>query len=428
MNTSACNKQNYNKIDNLFSLIVILMPFAQQYKGAISVISLSETILIPFIVWICLVDKDLFRQPIDKLLMTFYAVTIATTLLCLTFSYSSVYNASTVLFRLVFYAAVIFLARKHFNIDFALKIYSFAVLIFSVYLIVQYVYNLITGLYLPVSLNDNWIFSAEAREETLEEYYKFDFRPSSLFLEPSYYSLFSMPYVIFALNRKKQTVYSMSSLVITIAAIIISTAASGIIGLLIIFMCYLFIKADNISAYKMLIKITVIAVITALAVGYILYSESTVIAERFSTGGSFNQRIVRGLIIYDDLPAVHKIIGVGVNNLEDFMLANHITTDFDEYNLNYCCSLVQTFIYSGVIGGAALIAYIISLFTKYFKGKRENVFVLKDYNVRVVAISMLFLILFTFMYESILFSYRFTFLIIILESVLPKKTVKTGVD
>ena len=424
MNTLTCNKHNYNRIDNAFSFIIILMPFLQQYKGAVSVISFSETILIPFIIWFCVVDRGLLHQPVDKPIAVFYGVTIVTTLFCLMFYYSSIFNASTVLFRLVYYAIIVFIARRHFNIDFAIKIYSVAVFLFSVYLIIQNVYNAVTGLYLPISFNETWIFSAEAAHESLDEYYQYHFRPSSLFLEPSYYTLFTMPYVILALNRKKQTVFSVINLIVTVAAIVLSTATSGVVGLLIIFACYLFGKAENANVYKTLIKVFIVAVAIALVVGYIFYSESTVLAERLSTGGSIKQRIIRGLIIYDDLPPLHKIIGVGINNLEDYMLSNNMVTKFDEFNLNYCCSLVQTFIFSGVIGGISLIAYIASLFLRYFKSKTSDISVLQNYSVRNIMIGMIFLILFIFSYETILFSYRFAFLIIILESILPKKESK----
>ena len=122
--------------------------------------------------------------------------------------------------------------------------------------------------------------------------------------------------------------------------------------------------------------------------------------ERLATGGSLDNRVIRGIMCFGLLDPFHQVVGVGLNNLGSYMSYNALSTGFDDDGLNYCATWVQTLNYSGIIGFLALVAYAGSLF-KRCKGCMS----------RALCIVMVAVMA----YESILFSYRFAFLAILLE-------------
>lgn len=105
--------------------------------------------------------------------------------------------------------------------------------------------------------------------------------------------------------------------------------------------------------------------------------------------------------IYDEIPILNKLFGVGLNNLEPYMLVNGLSTSYDELNLNYSASFVQTLNYAGLFGFIFLLAYLVSL------GKRCKTPICKCLFALIVVIMA---------YESILYTFRFAFLIIFLEA------------
>lgn len=122
--------------------------------------------------------------------------------------------------------------------------------------------------------------------------------------------------------------------------------------------------------------------------------------ERLAAGGSLNNRVIRGFMCFGLLSPFHQVIGVGLNNLGSYMSYNALSTGFDSDGLNYCATWIQTLNYSGIVGFCALVFYVGSLF-KQCKGRMSRALCV----VLIVVMA----------YESILFSYRFAFMVILLE-------------
>lgn len=398
------------RIDKIYSVLIILLPFLYQYKGIGRTISFGEMLLTPIILLLFLTDFRLKLKNINLWLAGFYLITIFTSVLCAAMNYFNISEASTVFIRLVYYAIVVWLARSHFHLEYAKQIYYFAIFAFSAYLIVQYLYHYAVGGYLPIYLKYEWQFPAETRMRNLEAIYRWGFRPSSLFLEPSYFSLFSLPGTVLLLYEKNKTKFKVITLVLTCIAMILSTASSGFFGLAIIFLIFLF-KRDETSS-SLLVRIIIVFFAVILVFLYFRFSQnSDYFLGRIESGGSINQRVFRGLIVYGELPSFNKIFGVGINNLEPFMKMFHISTKFDESNLNYSCSIVQTLNYSGFIGFVTLVGYLVSLKNKINKRIKDGTYYQKQ-----ASNTLYWLLVFIVSYEAILFTYRFAFLIIILES------------
>lgn len=389
--------------DYIFSILIILLPFLYQYKGIGSIITLGELLLIPFIIGYLIKDLIIYKgKKIDKWLFGFYLIAILMTFFNISSRHFSMQDAMTGIVRLVYYMALVYVARFHFKLDKVKDIYLTLVFVFSLYLIAQFLYHYASGGYLPIYLNYNWQFPPDARPATYSGIYAYGFRPSSLFLEASYFAMFVLPGIAFLLfgKNKNKGLNNIIILCVSCSAIVLSTSSAGLIGLGILFI--LKVLRDNNGKRSTFQKIAVV-LLGILIIGFVLYAENAyTLRSRLFSGGSIGQRVLRGIIVFNDLDTIHKIIGVGMNNMGAYMTAHHLSTIYDEGNLNNCASIIQSFVYFGIVGGSALIAYIIS-FLKKSKGN--------------IGFPLAVLVTYMLSYEATLFMYRFAFLMILLEAV-----------
>lgn len=390
--------KNYELNKKIFSILIILLPFLYQYKG-ISYISLGELLLLPFMSYFFINDKKL---KVCRKEWLFYSYVIFSTFICMVFSYFNILDAMTVIVRMFFYAILIKEANDYFSWKKVEKIYTILVILLSTYLLIQFFYYKKTGNYLPIYINYNFIFTPEQRAKDLIEYYKWNFRPSSLFLEPSYYALYCIPFLCFEIFRSDKKIKDCIFLLLVISSVFISGAGSGIMVILLLVCYFFFIKLKRIGVYSKITSLIILILIIFIIICFLSLNLEGTSLHRLQTGGSINQRITRGIIIFKELTLFHKIFGVGINNIENYMIQNRINTPFDEANLNYMCSILQVLNCFGVIGIIFFINYIYSIWKKINK-----IIILK---------SLFFMMIFVMSYEGILFTYRFAFLFIILNS------------
>ncbi len=96
-----------------------------------------------------------------------------------------------------------------------------------------------------------------------------------------------------------------------------------------------------------------------------------VITGRFRSGSSVAFRIYRGFAVFQKLPVLFKIIGVGHGNLGNFVIENSIVTKYDpslmtETAADYASSASVALLYYGIIG-FLLLGYIYWHFLKNTK-------------------------------------------------------------
>ncbi len=382
----------------IFSILIILLPFFYQYKG-FYYISFGELLLFPFMIYFFIHDKKL---KVYKKEWLFYSYIIFSTIFCMVFSYFEISSALTVITRMIYYAILIKEATYHFSWKNVEKFYIITVILFSVYLLIQFFYNKITNDYLPIYINYNFIFTPEQRAKDLIEYYKWNFRPSSLFLEPSYYALYCIPFLCFEIFKSDKKIKDYIFLLLITSSVFISGAGSGIMAILLLGCYFFFIKLKRIGVSSKITSIMILILIIFIIICFLSLNLEGTSLHRLQTGGSMNQRITRGIIIFKELTLLHKIFGVGINNIENYMIQNKISTPFDEANLNYMCSILQVLNCFGMIGIVLFINYIYSIWKKI-----NRIIILK---------SLFFMMIFVMSYEGILFTYRFAFLFIILNS------------
>lgn len=414
-------KNNYGgNIDTSFSLLVILLPFLYLFKGIGSSLSLGEVLLIPFLLVFLL--QTLAREKIGRIdiyLLGLYGVSILTTLFNIGSEYFDLGDAGNVLLRLFFYMIVIMLAREHFNLSAVIQIYITLVAIFSVYLLFQQFWYLFKGAYLPIYLRYSWQFPPEARPLSLADYYRFTFRPASLFLEPGYFSFYALPAFCLLLFRTENNVWRMIETFLIAISIFVSTSISGIVGVVLVFIMHQVLPSRGANSYIKKGFIGLIVAFIAVLVVSILSFSTDISYQRIINGGSFGQRISRGVMVFQGFTPFHKVFGIGLNNLGAYMLKNGISTPFDEANLNYGASIVQTLVFSGILGVLSLVLYMIHITRSAVKSGalKGNVFSIGAAAYEDgLRISLPVLIIFMLCYESILFTYRFAFLVILAEA------------
>lgn len=383
-------------VNKCFSVLVVLLPFLQQYIGLGDVVSLGELLLVPFVLGFLVADRKAIGAQVDRFLFTFYVLSLGLSIIGgFPFDFFSFGDFWTLVARLLFYAVLVLVARRRFLWEAVRDFYLLLVTVAALYLIAQYVYHLAGGGYLPIVISDNLVFSPEKTFDTWTDKYQWYFRPSSLFLEPSYYSLFTLPALVaFAMGKKEKSLPRFVLLVVTYA---LGSANSGLFASIVVLIFFLVFKR------KEQIDYLAASLILLAAVLYFPFHDVDWIAaagERLATGGSLDNRVTRGIICFGLFDPFHQVVGVGLNNLGSYMSYNALSTGFDDDGLNYCATWFQTLNYSGVIGFLALAAYAVSLF-KRCKGLTSRALCI----VMVVVMA----------YESILFSYRFAFLVILLE-------------
>ena len=216
-------------VNKCFSVLIVLLPFLQQYAGLGGVVSLGELLLVPFILGFFIADRKVIGAQVDRFLFAFYILSIGLSVIDgFPFDFFSFGDFWTLVARLLFYAVLVLVARRHFSWEAVRDLYLLLVTVAALYLIAQYVYHLAGGGYLPIVISDSLVFSPEKTFDTWTDKYQWYFRPSSLFLEPSYYSLFTLPALVaFTMGEKEKSLPRFALLVVTYA---LSSANSGLLA------------------------------------------------------------------------------------------------------------------------------------------------------------------------------------------------------
>lgn len=391
-------------IKKSFTFFVALLPFLYQYKSPISVISLGEFILIPFLIYFILMEsKRKIKLSYFNGMYTYWLIVLVMTVFASIQPHFSFESAFTVFIRIIYYSFLIYVSYKNFNVEYALNVVTFFSVFFSIYAVIQFSMYHINRTILPTVINASWVFEAE-RGIRLDyaNYYRWIYRPSSLFLEPSYFATFcsvGLTYSVFLANKSMKMFCN--ALIITFGLVISASSAGLFILILNWFgyfynICFKFKNKINVKT----IFITLVFIVFAI---YIFKSSvSDTLLARTASGGSFNQRITRTFLISKYMNVYQQIVGIGLNNLENYVKYNGINTKYDEGEkmLNYASSMIGTYVCSGFI---TLIFYIRFYFKSWFS--QYN-----DYFSRLILVTLLF---FSFI-EMNSYTYRFAFLVIFL--------------
>ena len=361
------------KIDNytkLYTFLLVVAPILNQYK--IPGLNFIELIAIYGLAIIILkrpkIPKDRFLVYLFVGLITTIFSTFILSMRIINFDF----KFSLFVLRIIKYICVAFgigiASKYYFNYSYAKKVYTFFVAFVSVGLFFQLIIHYLTGnnvfLIIPgliLNYNDG-INSSEliklSTSKIIQGYY---FRPSSIFLEPAYYSLYILPWISCYLNdaniKFKRIVYA---LIVTIGCVL-TTSSLGILGCVIIWLCFfvLYIKKKQFNTNSLLLLFLLIFV-CCLCIVFLLRTEgiSTSIAIKIGSLHSLNSasstsvRLLRGWMFYDKLDFISKIIGLGYGNLSLFYHATgmNLIYDLNLTETSYMCGFATIINSFGMVG------------------------------------------------------------------------------
>lgn len=363
--------------------VVLIIPFSM-YSLGISSVTLSEWSMI-FGVLLFLVEKrnkltigydlSLFL----KAMFVFFTLSIVSHIIQISdlkteFIFRHLRLALSILFILIAYNTIdkLVLLRMLRNIT----------IVAAIYVLLQYIFFHVLGIYLPNKLLPLPVFR-ETGEEVMLLFEKYYFRAYGFFTEPSYFAKFCIPGFAYCLYGWGKNHLDYFGLALISTAVFCSTSMQGIV--LTVFMCILSVILKNdlkkIKINKLVIGIILVLFITLIILGISQQREIDFIARRlailsemnFGTGGSISYRLLRGYYVFDQLPWYFQFFGIGFGNLAEYVLENGIYTPFDKsiYSSATVAGYVNGISYILICGGVVGFSVFVYLFYKIYKRSND---------------------------------------------------------
>ncbi len=182
--------------------------------------------------------------------------------------------------------------------------------------------------------------------------------PRALFSERSHFAQYVLPYVAICLYSDKIVMKNrIGKAIIASIAIITTISGNGIIVLLIEWLLYFIVLSGLKSKKKIMVSIMGI---TAIFIAYLIMLSIDSFSSMFNMlftsesnhASKADYRIYRGLDLYNQLPILQKIFGIGNSHMYLFASINGITSKYDvSWSIyEYFSALFELIIYYGIIG------------------------------------------------------------------------------
>lgn len=358
-------------------LIIILLfgPLLELYSFPILINNLFLFILILIGLPLSIINWNFFRIKIRK---TSYLVLYSQFIIWITFVYilmfsnAGIHSYNSMFSFVLSNITIIILLLNKFDVKFLIGTYCKIALCFSILLIIQFVvyYGMNYSLLLKIpflSYYDDNVASVILESGK-------SIRIASVFSEPSTFCLYVFPAAIIYMIGIQGVIrknYYLSSLIIL--SILLSTSGNGIT---ILFLFGVLYSVDKLTKKWMFISFVIFIGIlyTVYKIGYLNDIILNIFIPNEYTGlTKADYRVYRGFLIYNDLPFINQLLGLGWRNATPFMQENNIKTIFDFSagkeieNLEYFNSICQILIYSGIIGLILFLRYCISIYRNNIK-------------------------------------------------------------
>lgn len=382
-------------ISNCYVFLILILPIASQFTlwgySSFGIIELVCIVVPLFFI-------SFYRQSLRKGPFFLYYCYCIISILISSFVYNdNVLNsvlsiARVILLYITFFSISLDLFEFYKSFDIYKKIVLIACIGIWIQVILFYLFN-IQIYFIPknITLNyggglDSNLLIAGLNNSVAGGYI---FRPSSFFIEPSFFSYYALPCLALTLqhkkgNVKKQLIYS---LFISIS-IFLTTSTTGIVTVIILWIVYF------INTFKKLSKTQFLNILLLFALVFILVVVATSqgpIAELlhrkwnqlFSVNKStvFNStslRLLRGFGFYSNMDYVSKLIGCGFTHIRDYyFLANmHLAGDYIGLQVDYMNSFGALLCSLGIVGSMLYWTQFYKLMKKIGKSMKELFIVL----------------------------------------------------
>lgn len=318
----------------------------------------------------------IYLGKIDKILLLFWVYTIFISIInCL---FSDTVDLRDIIVKYVHVACFILIIAVFRTIIFGKNIdtepFVKVALVSSVFLIVQFIlYN-----FLGIKL---YGVSEAFRTNITEDIT----RPSSFFVEPAHFCRYGMLPLFIVLFQSSSPKKMSKALLISIA-VVLSKSSIGYIGLSAIWLLWIFTelskgKMPHISFAKYLILISSVVMVCIWAnskldiFSFVIEHISELNMKQISSG---NLRVFRGFWIWREEDLLHQIFGVGMANVNNYLIKNGIRTIFDgqlELGCEYMSAVSYVLVMNGIVGLSIFFAALFCLFLKSKNTDKVLIFV-----------------------------------------------------
>ncbi len=317
--------------------------------------SIGQVVLLAYL-FVKLLTQKMENYKIPKYYFLFIIVCIP--LQCINFSVYGGFYSSRALNLISLFMYLVMLSTFSIDIEKLFHTYKLVSAISSAAIVVQFFQIFILGqkaypIYLlPGGYPDRWFLQGV--------------RPTGFFPEPQIYATAMLPLLILLL---KHTEY-LNALLLTLA-IMASTSTLGILCAGAIWLYFLLYSASIKQ------KIAILSVGGLLLLLFLQTSWFEYALEKL-TGTDYqnNARLTRGWLVYQNLPLVQKIFGIGMNNINYFIESGRMT--FHDRisavmtNKGYITSAYQILVYWGALG---TVLYLLMIFA-YYRNSELKIMVL----------------------------------------------------
>lgn len=385
----------YKKI---FSGFLAIYPFVSVYATpGIKQLGLNEFLMIAFLaVYVASKARNpIFRVYRNSFLEFFFVYSVIISLLMAFFV--PLANFSDVIFRALRnslqWIIVFFVAKDMFDFSMFYKAYRIFATALSLFLILQNVAFMGAGIVIPwlipgLKLNYTISEPAEYMAHFVGKYYHagMSIRATGGFSEPAAFTSYVLPLLALTLivlaskNKTKNKRSYYFTVVVVSIAVYLATSATGILCMVLLYAVYGFKwslrKGSKIKAFF----VPLIIIITILAAGYLVSTNEMIQSYmlRFeeidlSAGASSgNQRVLRGIFVFLELPNIMKVFGTGFGNISATLISFNIHTPYDpEFGSSYMNGISEVLVSVGIVG-------FLSFITGFFVCIRKNWFVILE--------------------------------------------------
>lgn len=357
--------RNDNKdiVKLLFTCFVVLMPIMNSYTIPIGKevgLSLPQLIF-PFVAIIILLTKQRICFAIPKKFLYFgIYISIVNLVTTPTFSVVKLVPLSVIGFSFAIGLCLTYVDFKTF-----LKVYKWTVSIaIGFFAFQELIYSLTgyrpDGLLRGIPLMANTILGDDVYIDNLQSAY----RSSSFFLEPSHFAEYITPLLGIELFRGRRI--GLYPVLITVTLLFLRSG-NGIVMLIVLWSVWLFLSLkDGRSLKKIAVILVFIPLFFYVGKQYLASETGSVVAERsqnLNDGRSSYMRIIRGYLVYADMPLLQKILGTSDDNMPSIIKNSSVASTFGDGE-SYFNAVQRVLITGGIIGFLLYFIWIFSVFSE----------------------------------------------------------------
>ena len=354
------NIDNGVRVNNkLITALLVLMPILNVYATPISGFGVGDLVCLPLLVYVLFfkrTSKNTVVQSILTPLIVYFAYAVIISLFNLLLNDYSMRDVFIRLLVDLFYFVTVerCVTNRVINADHAYKIYVRVALIVSVLLFIQVIAHYVLGrnvfFLIPfLNYNQSTLATYEAYVNVYEYMYSYQFRPTSVFLEPSHFALYVSPCVAFVLNKvnvgRKDFIFAF----LMTAAVLLSTSGTGYLIVFIVWASYIFkvIKSNRIKLWMLALGgiACVTGVVFVLNNDYIPVLISRITSINDGSESSINVRLLKGFHFAQNLNPLEQLFGIGCGSYDSYI--NSHPSLGSAYSYEYMNSSLKSLCQSG---------------------------------------------------------------------------------